>query len=185
MGINLSKGQRLDVGLAKVGVGLGWDPNTQASGHAFDLDATAFLVGANGKLATDDWFVFYNNKTSPDGSTRAGDDDQTGGSSDGDDETIEVDLDRVDGKVDAIVFCASIHEFDVRKQNFGQIRNSFIRIYDRSTNEELAKYELAEDFSVESAVEFGRLYRRDGKWRFEALGHGLKGGLQELLSKFQ
>lgn len=183
MAINLTKGQRINIGLQKIGVGLGWDPN-EASGQEYDLDASAFLLGSNGKLPTEAHFVFYGNKLSPDGAVEGAEDDTTGGSSDGDDETVKVDLSRVSQQVQEIVFTVSIYEYDVRRQNFGQVRNSFIRIYDELTNEEIAKYELDEDFSTESAIEFGRLYRRDGAWKFEAIGKGYQGGLQTLVSKF-
>ena len=182
MAINLTKGQRINIGLQKIGVGLGWDPN-EASGQEYDLDASAFLLGTNGKLPTDEHFVFYGNKFSPDGAVEGAEDNLDGGG-DGDDETIKVDLSKVSQQVQEIVFTVSIHEYDVRRQNFGQVRNSFIRIYDEVTNEEIAKYELDEDFSTESAVEFGRLYRRDGAWKFEAIGKGYQGGLQSLVNKF-
>ena len=183
MALNLTKGQRINIGLEKVGVGLGWDPN-QSSGQDYDLDASCFMLGASGKLPTESHFIYFNNKLSPDGAVQGADDDTTGGSSDGDDETITVDLARVDQSIQEIVFTVSIYEFDVRKQNFGQVRNSFIRIYDQKTNEEIAKYELDEDFSTESAIEFGRLYRRDGAWKFEAIGKGYQGGLQTLVNKY-
>lgn len=183
MSINLTKGQRIAVGLQKVSVGLGWDPS-DVSGVDFDLDASAFMLGQNGKLPSDGYFVFYNNKLSPDGAVTGADDDRTGGSSDGDDETITVDLNRVSPEIQDIVFTVSIHEYDVRRQNFGQVRNSFIRIYDTTNGQELAKYELDEDFSVESAVEFGRLYKRNGEWKFEAIGKGHQGGLEALVKKF-
>ncbi len=183
MAINLTKGQRIDIGLQKIGVGLGWDPN-DAGGAEFDLDASAFLLGSDAKLPSEPHFVFYGNKLSPDGAVEGAEDDTTGGSSDGDDETIKVDLSRVSQQVQEIVFTVSIYEYDVRKQNFGQVRNSFIRVYDELTNEEIAKYELDEDFSTESAIEFGRLYRRDGAWKFEAIGKGYQGGLQTLVQKY-
>lgn len=183
MAINLTKGQRINIGLQKIGVGLGWDPN-EASGQDYDLDASAFLLGANGKLPTEQHFVFYGNKLSPDGAVEGAEDDMTGGSSDGDDETVKVDLSQVSQQVQEIIFTVSIYEYDLRRQNFGQVRNSFIRIYDEVTNEEIAKYELDEDFSTESAVEFGRLYRRDGAWKFEAIGKGYQGGLQTLVNKY-
>jgi tellurium resistance protein TerD len=183
MGINLTKGQRVAIGLQKVGVGLGWDPS-DVSGVEFDLDASAFLLGANAKLASERHFIFYNNKLSPDGAVVGADDDRTGGSSEGDDETITVDLTRVSPEIQEIIFAATIYEYDVRRQNFGQVRNSFIRIYEAGNGQELAKYELGEDFSTESAVEFGRLYRRDGAWKFEALGRGHQGGLGALVAKY-
>ncbi|MBC7796884.1 MAG: TerD family protein [Pyrinomonadaceae bacterium] len=184
MAINLTKGQRIEIGLQKVGVGLGWDPN-DANGGDFDLDASAFLLGKNGKLPTDNHFIFYNNKISPDGAVVGADDDQTGGSSDGDDETITVDLANVSPEVQEIMFTVSIHEYESRRQNFGQVRNSFIRIYNAADNSEIAKYELDEDFSTETALEFGRLYRKDGAWKFEAIGKGYQGGLAMLVNKYQ
>lgn len=183
MAINLTKGQRIEIGLSKVGVGLGWDPN-ESTGFDFDLDASAFMLGENKKLPADEFFIFYNNPKSPDGSVESSGDDLTGGNSDGDDETLTVDLTRVDPKIQEIVFTVTIHDYETRKQNFGQVRNSFIRIYNAQTNEEIAKYELDEDFSIETAVEFGRLYKRNGEWKFEAMGIGYKGGLQYFVNKF-
>lgn len=183
MAINLTKGQRVEIGLSKVGIGLGWDPN-EGTGFDFDLDASAFMVGDNKKLPSDEFFVFYNNPKSPDGAVESSGDDLTGGNSDGDDETLTVDLTRVDPKIKEIVFTVTIHDYENRKQNFGQVRNSFIRIYNAQTNEEIAKYELDEDFSIETAVEFGRLYVRNGEWKFEAMGIGYKGGLEYFVNKF-
>jgi tellurium resistance protein TerD len=182
MAITLTKGQRVDIGLTKLGVGLGWDP--AQTGQDFDLDASAFLLGANGKIPTDKYFVFYNNPTSPDGSVQSSGDDQTGGNSDGDDETLMVDLDRIDPSIEQIVVTVTIHDYETRRQNFGQVRNSFIRIYDATNGSEILKYELDEDFSVETAVEFGRLYKRSGAWRFEAIGQATTGGLQAYVDKY-
>ena len=184
MAINLQKGQRIEIGLKKVGVGLGWDPN-QGTGFDFDLDASAFMLGSNKKTPQDEFFVFYNNPKSPDGAVESSGDDLTGGNSDGgDDETLTVDLDKVDPRIEEILFTATIHDAENRRQNFGQVRNSYIRIYNAATNEEIAKYDLDEDFSIETAVEFGRLYRRNGEWKFEAIGNGFKGGLQQLVNKY-
>ena len=183
MAINLTKGQRIEIGLSKVGVGLGWDPN-EGTGSDFDLDASAFMLGANKKLPKDEFFVFYNNPKSPDGAVESSGDDTTGGSSDGDDETLTVDLKKVDPRIQEIVFTVTIHDYETRRQNFGQVRNSFIRIYNAQTNEEIAKYELDEDFSVETAVEFGRLYKKGSEWKFEAMGIGYKGGLQYFVDKY-
>ena len=183
MPIVLTKGQRIELGLSKVGVGLGWDPNP-GTGFAFDLDASAFMLGANKKIPQDEFFVFYNNPLSPDGAVESSGDDLTGGSSDGDDETLMVDLSKVDPKIQEIIFTVTIHDYEARRQNFGQVRNSFIRIYNGQTNEEIAKYDLDEDFSVETAVEFGRLYKRNNEWKFEAMGIGYKGGLQYFVSKY-
>lgn len=183
MAINLTKGQRIEIGLSKVGVGLGWDPN-EGTGFDFDLDASAFMLGTNKKIPQDEFFVFYNNLKSVDGSVESSGDDLTGGNSDGDDETLTVDLTKVDLKIQEIIFTVTIHEYEARKQNFGQVRNSFIRIYNANTNEEIAKYDLDEDFSVETAVEFGRLYRKGGEWKFEAMGIGHKGGLDFFVKKY-
>lgn len=183
MAINLTKGQRIEVGLSKVGVGLGWDPN-EGTGFDFDLDASAFMLGGNKKLPKDEFFIFYNNPKSPDGAVESSGDDLTGGSSDGDDETLTVELSKVDPQIQEIIFTVTIHDFEARRQNFGQVRNSFIRIYNAQTNEEIAKYELEEDFSIETAVEFGRLYKRNGEWKFEAMGIGYKGGLQYFVDKY-
>jgi len=183
MAINLSKGQRIEIGLNKVGIGLGWDPNA-GTGFDFDLDASAFMLGGNKKIPKDEYFVFYNNQKSPDGAVESSGDDLTGGSSDGDDETLMVDLSKVDPQIQEIIFTVTIHDFEARRQNFGQVRNSFIRIYNSQNNEEIAKYDLDEDFSVETAVEFGRLYKRNGEWKFEAMGIGYKGGLQYFVSKY-
>ena len=179
--INLEKGQRIsmDKGLTLVGVGLGWDPN-EGTGYDFDLDASAFMLGESGRIPTDEYFVFYNNQKSPDGSVESTGDDLTGG----DDETINVDLSKVDPKIQEIVFTATIYKAEERRQNFGQVRNSYIRIYDAKTNAEIARYDLDEDFSIETAVEFGRLYRRGDEWKFEAMGIGNKGGLQSLVNKY-
>ena len=184
--INLEIGQRIsmDKGLTLVGVGLGWDPN-EGTGYDFDLDASAFMLGESGRIPTDEYFVFYNNQKSPDGSVESTGDDLTGGNSDGgDDETINVDLSKVDPKIQEIVFTATIYKAEERRQNFGQVRNSYIRIYDAKTNAEIARYDLDEDFSIETAVEFGRLYRRGDEWKFEAMGIGNKGGLQSLVNKY-
>lgn len=184
MAINLQKGQRIGIGLQKVGVGLGWDPN-ESTGYDFDLDASAFMLGENKKLPADEFFVFYNNQKSPDGAVESSGDDLTGGNSDGgDDETLTVDLSKVDSRVNEILFTATIHDAVNRHQNFGQVRNSYIRIYNAITNEEIAKYDLDEDFSIETAVEFGRLYRRNGEWKFEAIGNGYKGGLEHFVNKY-
>lgn len=183
MGVDLTKGQRLNIGLSKIGVGLGWDPNEIVGGHAFDLDAAAFMLSEGRKTPSELHLVFYNNLAAPeDVAVHSG--DVREGKVVGDDETIMVDLNRVDPQIQEIVFTVTIDKCDERGQNFGQVRNSFIRIYDAMTKEEICKYDLSEDFSVETAVEFGRLYRREGNWRFEALGIGCRGGLQAFVAKY-
>lgn len=185
MAITLEKRQRIGIVLSKVSVGLGWDPN-EGTGFDLDLDASAFMLGSNKKIPNDNYFIFYNNPKSPDGAVESTGDDTTGGNSDGgDDETLNVDLQKVDSSIQEILFVATIYKADERKQNFGQVRNSYIRIYNSITNEEIARYDLDEDFSIETAVEFGRLYRRGEEWKFEAMGIGNKGGLQALVNKYQ
>jgi tellurium resistance protein TerD len=199
MAINLQKGQKIDIGLSKITVGLGWDPN-EGTGHDFDLDASAFLLNPERLLASEQHFIFFNNlcgkghsgqeckrngcTTGEDGVRHTGD-DPDGKSSDGDDdESLLVDLSRVSGGVNEINFIVTIHDALTRKQNFGQVRNSYIRIVDDSNGQEIAKYELGEDFSIETGVEFGRLYKRDNKWKFEASGIGYKEDLSFFLSKY-
>ena len=182
-GINLKKGQRADIGLKKLGVGLGWDPNTGMSQYDFDLDASAFLLGASGRCPAPEFVVFYNNPESPDGSTSSSGDNR-GGQGDGDDETLNIDLTKVRPEIEQIIFAVTIYESDERRQNFGQVRNSFIRVYDAISKEEICKYELDEDFSTATALEFGRLYKRGGAWRFEATGLPVAGGLQGFINKY-
>lgn len=181
--INLQKGQKIELGLEKVKVGLGWDPSAEGQAE-FDLDASAFMLGANKKLPADEFFVFYNNLASPDGAVASSGDDRTGGNSEEDDETITVDLTKVDPRVNEIIFTATIHEAEERRQNFGQVRNAYIRIINDATGEEIARYDLEEDFSIETGVEFGRIYKKGGIWKFDAMGLGNKGGLRYLVDKY-
>ncbi|MDR6942333.1 TerD family protein [Mucilaginibacter pocheonensis] len=184
MAINLQKGQRESINAPKFTIGLGWDTNSSSTGSAFDLDASVFILGDNKKLIADEYFVFYNNLKSPDGAVEHTGDNLTG-AGDGDDEQIKVDLSLADSKASEICIVVTIHEAEARKQNFGQVRNSFIRIFDSSTGADILKYELEEDFSIETAVEFGRIYKKDNNWKFEAVGVGMKGGLQDYLTKYQ
>jgi len=183
MAIDLVKGQRVDIGLQRVVVGLGWAPGT-------DLDLSAFMLGADKKLVADEFLVFYKNLESKDGSAKHSGDDRTGESSDGDDdESIYLDLSKVSASVAEIIFVASIYDAYVSNINFGQVRDSYIRIYDADDPANvLCKYELGEDFSVESCVEFGRLYKRGTQWRFEAMGigyrHGGEQSLQVLVDRY-
>jgi tellurium resistance protein TerD len=200
MAINLQKGQKIDIGLSKITVGLGWDPN-EGTGHDFDLDASAIMINSQRKLLSENHFIFYNNlcglgHDKPEqciknnrlpgvyGLLHTGD-DPTGGKSDGDDdEEIKIDLTKVPQDVNEILFVVTIEDFEARRQNFGQVRNSYIRIVDNSNGQEIAKYELDEDFSIETGVEFGRLYRRNGEWKFEASGIGYKADLGFFLEKY-
>lgn len=183
MAINLEKGQREKINVPNFKVGLGWDSNQSTTGDAFDIDASVFILGTNGKIVSDNHFVFFNNLTSPDGAVVHSGDNLTG-DGDGDDETIIVDLSKISNEVTEITFVVTIHKAAEKRQNFGQIRNSYIRVVNQQNNEELVKYELDEDFSIETAVEFGRIYKRNDEWRFEAVGNGLKGGLQDFLNKY-
>lgn len=200
MAINLQKGQKIDIGLSKITVGLGWDPN-EGTGQDFDLDASAIMINSERKLLSDNHFIFYNNlcgighsspkdcKNNNCASGRFGlihtGDDPDGKSSDGDDdEAIEIDLSKVPQEVNEILFVVTIADYETRKQNFGQVRNSYIRIVDNSNGEEIAKYELDEDFSIETGIEFGRLYKRNGQWKFEASGIGYKADLGFFLEKY-
>lgn len=185
MSIILTKGQRVDVQLRKVHIGLGWDPNASASSFEYDLDASAFMLDARRKVPSDRCFVFYNNQVSDDGAVSSSGDDRSGGNSEGDDETLTVELPRVRSDVQEIVFVVTIHEAAERRQNFGQVRNAFIRVVDADSNKEMFKYELDEDFSACTAVEFGRLYRRGDGWRFEALGQGSRRDLTAILTQFR
>ena len=164
-------------------IGLGWDPH-EGTGYEFDLDASAFLLGNDRQIPDQPYFVFYGNLKSPSDAVMSSGDDQTGGSSDGDDETLTIDFGKIDARVEEIAIVVTIHDFETRRQNFGQVRNSYIRIYDPGTEKEICKYKLTEDFSTETAVEFGTLSRIGGTWRFNAVGKGYEGGLQFFVSKY-
>ena len=182
MAINLQKGQRENINIPKFTIGLGWDTN-EGTGHDFDLDASVFILGEDKKILSDQHFVFYNNLKSPnDAIVHTG--DNLTGDGDGDDEQVLVDISKIENNASEICIVVTIHNAEQRKQNFGQVRNSFIRIVNSLTDEDLLKYELDEDFSIETAVEFGRIYRRNGEWKFEAVGIGMKGGLQDFLNKY-
>jgi tellurium resistance protein TerD len=184
MAINLQKGQKIDIGLSKISVGLGWNPN-EGTGYDFDLDASAFMIDSTRQIPGEGYFIFYGNTDSPDGALHHTGDDPTGGNSaGGDDETIQVNLSSVHADIKEILFLVTIHDAVARKQNYGQVRDSYIRIVDDSTGQEIAKYELGEDFSIETGVEFGRLYLREGKWKFEASGIGYREDLAYFLSKY-
>ena len=181
--INLEKGQRVNVDIPKFTIGLGWDTNSSDTGDDFDLDASVFILGENKKLVSENHFVFYNNLKSPDGAVEHTGDNRTG-EGDGDDESIKIDLSMITPQAVELIVVVTIHEAEQRRQNFGQVHNSFIRIYNTNTEEEILRYELEEDFSIETAVEFGRIYKKNGQWKFEAMGIGQKGGLQEYLNKY-
>jgi tellurium resistance protein TerD len=184
MAINLQKGQKVDIGLTRMSIGLGWVPNA-GTGYDFDLDASAFMLSGNKLIPSEEYFIFYGNTDSPDGSLHHTGDDPTGGNSaEGDDESIIVDLSKVKSDIEEILFVVTIHDAIVRKQNFGQVRDSYIRVVDESNGSEVAKYELGEDFSIETAIEFGRLYKRENIWKFEASGIGHKEDLAFFVGKY-
>ena len=188
MPINLSKGQKVDLtkgnpGLKSIMVGLGWDVNAFDSGADFDLDAAAFMVGANGKCPTEKEFVFYGNLEHPTEAVKHMGDNLTG-EGEGDDEQIQIDLTKIPANIAKIAFTVTIYEAEQRRQNFGQVNNAFIRIYNEQTGEELLRYDLGEDFSIETAAVFGELYKNGNEWKFNAIGSGYQGGLGALCANF-
>ncbi|MDR3091624.1 MAG: TerD family protein [Clostridiales bacterium] len=188
MAISLQKGQKVDLtktnpGLAKIVVGLGWDTNKYDGGSDFDLDASVFLLNGAGKAASEKDFVFYGNKKHESGSVEHTGDNLTG-AGDGDDEQIKVDLSLVPASVEKIDFAVTIHQAEERKQNFGQVSNAFIRIFDETTGAGLISYDLGEDFSTQTAVIVGELYRNAGEWKFNAVGNGFEGGIKALCKNF-
>lgn len=162
-------------------VALGWDARV-TDGQAFDLDASVFLVGENGKVLSDSHFVFYNNTTSPDGAVQHQGDNRTG-EGDGDDEQVKIDLTKVAADVKKLVFAVTIHEADSRKQNFGMVSNSFMRVVNNDNGSEIARFDLSEDASTETAMIFGELYRHGAEWKFKAVGQGFAGGLAALATQ--
>ena len=187
MPISLQKGGNVNLskeapGLSEVTVGLGWDVRA-TDGAAFDLDATAFLLNASGKVRTDTDFIFYNNRKTPEGSVEhLG--DNTSGAGEGDDEVVQVKLNQVPADVDKVVFSVTIHEAEPRRQTFGQVSKAFIRVVNKADNKELARYDLSEDGSTETALIFGELYRAGSDWKFRAVGQGFQGGLGPLAKNF-
>ena len=184
MAISLKKGQKVDLtktnpGLKNILIGLGWDTNKYDGGKDFDLDASIFLLNADGKVNSDDDFVFYGNLKHVSGSVEHLGDNLTG-AGEGDDEQVKIDLSKVPANVEKIDFTVTIYEAEERKQNFGQVENAFIRVVNQDTNEELIRYDLGEDFSIETAVVIGELYRNKGEWKFNAIGSGFSGGLASL-----
>ena len=187
MALSLTKGGNLSLtkeapGMTKVLVGLGWDARS-TDGTEFDLDASAFLLKADGKVRADSDFIFYNQLKSVDGSVEHTGDNRTG-EGDGDDEAIKVDLSKIPADIHKIAFTVTIHEAEARRQSFGQVRNAFIRIVNQDTNVEVGRYDLAEDASTETAMIFAELYRHGTEWKFRAVGQGFKGGLKPLAESF-
>lgn len=188
MPINLQKGQKVSLtkgnpGLSKVVVGVGWDVNQFDTGGDFDLDAAAFLLEDSGKVSGSDDFVFYGNLKHPSGSVQHMGDNLTG-AGEGDDEQIMIDLSMVPANVTKIAFTVTIYDAETRRQNFGQVNNAFIRIYNEENGEEMLRYDLGEDFSIETAAVFGELYKNGNEWKFNAIGSGYQGGLAALCANF-
>ncbi|WP_435023163.1 TerD family protein [Nostoc sp. CALU 1950] len=190
MAVSLTKGQRVSLekvapGLTDVFIGLGWDVKATDTGYDFDLDSSVFMLGINEKLISDNHFIFYNNLTSPDTdkSLQHMGDNLTG-AGEGDDEVIKVNLKQVPADVQKIVITVTIHEAQQRNQNFGQVKNAFVRIVNAQTKQEAVRYDLVEDYSVETALIMAELYRKDGEWRLNAVGSGYQGGLKSLLERY-
>ncbi len=188
MPVSLNKGQKVSLtkenpGLSNVVVGLGWDVNQFDNGGAFDLDTAAFMLGDNGRCPTEKEFVFFGNLKHPSGSVEHLGDNKTG-AGDGDDEQIRLNLTAIPDSISRIAFTVTIYEAEERRQNFGQVNNAFIRIYNETNGEELLRYDLGEDFSIETAVVFGELYKHNGEWKFNAIGGGYQGGLAALCANY-
>ncbi len=188
MAISLQKGQKVDLtksnpGLTKIVIGLGWDVNKYDGADDFDLDAAAFLLGASGKVNKETDFIFYNNSRSSDGSVVHTGDNRTG-EGEGDDEQIKVDLSAVAADIEKISFTITIHEGKNRGQNFGQVSNAYARVLNEATGEELIRYDLGEDFSIETAIVAAEIYRNNGEWKFNAIGSGYQDGLEGLCKDF-
>jgi tellurium resistance protein TerD len=187
MGVSLAKGGNVSLtkaapNLTAVTVGLGWDVRA-TTGADFDLDASALMLATTGKVMSDQHFVFFNNLKSPDGSVEHTGDNLTG-EGEGDDESINVDLTTVPAECDRIVFPVSIYDADNRQQSFGQVRNAYIRVVNQADNNELARYDLSEDASTETAMVFGELYRHGAEWKFRAIGQGYASGLRGIAQDF-
>ena len=187
MAVSLSKGGNVNLSkeapnLNKIVIGLGWAERS-TDGDAFDLDSNAFLLNVDGKVRNDGDFCFYNNKIVANGAVEHAGDNKTG-TGEGDDETVKIELSKVPADVDRVVFCVTIHEGETRKQNFGQVRNAYIRVVNADGGVELARYDLSEDASVETAMIFGELYRNGADWKFRAVGQGFAGGLAPLATSF-
>jgi len=187
MAVSLQKGGRVSLnkaapGLKNIHVGLGWDERA-TDGADFDLDASAFVVTESGKVKGDDHFIFYNNLKLPDGSVEHTGDNLTGGG-EGDDEVLYVHLDKVAPDVSRIVFTVTIHDAEARRQNFGQVANAFIRLVNKDTGAEVLRFDLGEDYSTETAMVFGEIYRQGSEWKFNAIGQGYSGGLRAMAMQY-
>jgi len=188
LSINLSKGQRIDLtktnpGLTRAIIGLGWDINQYDGGTGFDLDASAFMASENGKVVNDEDFIFYNNLIHPSGGVEHTGDNRTG-EGDGDDEQIIIDFTKIPSHVNKVGIAVTIHDAETRRQNFGQVSNAFVRVVNEENNVEILRFDLGEDFSVETAVIVCELYKHNGEWKFNAVGSGFSGGLAALCRNY-
>lgn len=188
MAINLSKGQKINLskevpGLKEAIIGLGWDTKQYDGGYDFDLDASAFLVGNNGSVNNDLDFVFYNNLKHPSEAVIHTGDNRTG-EGEGDDEEIIINFPKVPENIEKIAISVTIHDAQARNQNFGQVLNAFVRLVNKETGEEVLRYDLSEDFSIETALVFCEVYRHNGEWKFSAVGSGFQGGLAALCKNY-
>ena len=187
MALTLSKGQNLSLskaepGLNNVLIGLGWDPRA-TDGTEFDLDASVFMLNAGGKTRSSADFIFYNQKKSACGAVEHTGDNRTG-DGDGDDEQVKVDLGKIPADVDKLAVTVTIHDAESRRQSFGQVGNAFIRVVNDATGNEVVRYDLSVDYSTETAMVFGELYRHNGEWKFRAVGQGYAGGLQAMCAQY-
>lgn len=188
MPVSLKKGQKVSItkdnpGLSKLLVGIGWDLNMFDTGGDFDLDAQAFMLGDSGKVTKQDDFIFFGNLKHPSGAVEHMGDNQTG-AGEGDDEVIRVELSAVPAEITRIVFTVTIYDAEERRQNFGQVANAFVRIVDELKGEEILRYDLGEDFSIETAAVFGELYKHNSEWKFNAIGSGYQGGLAAMCESY-
>jgi tellurium resistance protein TerD len=187
MAISLTKGGNVNLSkeaptMTKMIVGLGWDTRA-TDGAAFDLDAVGFVLKADGKVRADSDFIFFNNKQNPEGSVAHGGDNRTG-EGEGDDETIIIDLAKMPANVEKVAVCVTIYDADNRRQNFGQVSRAYVRVLNDANQQEVARYDLSEDGSTETAMIFGEVYRHNGEWKFKAIGQGFKGGLGPLAASY-
>ena len=187
MAVTLSKGQNVSLSktdplLKHILIGLGWDARS-SDGQDFDLDASVFMTTDNGKVPSDDYFVFYNQLKSPCGSVQHTGDNLTG-AGDGDDESVIVELEKVPANIKSLFVTVTIHDAETRRQNFGQVSNAFVRLVNHETGQEVLRFDLSEDYSTETAMVFGEVYRHNGEWKFRAIGQGYAGGLLALCNQY-
>lgn len=187
MAVSLSKGQNVslsktDPSLKHILIGLGWDARS-SDGQDFDLDASVFMTAESGRVPSDDYFVFYNQLKSPCGSVQHTGDNLTG-DGDGDDESVIVELEKVPANIKSLFITVTIHDAEMRRQNFGQVSNAFVRLVNHETGQEVLRFDLSEDYSTETAMVFGEVYRHNSDWKFRAIGQGYTGGLLALCNQY-